>query len=78
MSSQEAAGSTHHAGLCLMHLHLLLAARSWLLSRGSLWQPVAAVGFLFSSPGTSHQENLSRKLSMEETTRVRETPKPQI
>lgn len=62
-----------------MHLHLLLVARSWPLSRGSLWlqQPVAAFGFLFPSPGTSHQENLSRKLGMEETTRVMQTPKAQ-
>lgn len=63
-----------------MYLHLLLAVHSWLMSHGSLslQQPMAALGFFFLSPGTSHQENLLQKLGMEQTTRMMETPKPQI
>lgn len=57
---------------------LLLAAHSWQLSQGSpgLRWPLAALGFLSASLGTSHQENLPQWFGMEGATKALEPLKP--
>lgn len=57
---------------------LLLAAHSWQLSQGSpgLRWPLAALGFLSATLGTSHQENLPQWFGMEGATKALEPLKP--